>query len=71
MFFGSVDRHTSQSQHREGTPVDVPDPRNRIFIDFKEKSRFLREAKFYFLNYQNFLPSKNHYINELAKSEVC
>jgi len=32
LFFLSSDRHTLQLQHREGTPVDVPEPRNRMFI---------------------------------------
>jgi len=29
---GSFDRQTSQSQHSEGTPVEVPVPKNRISI---------------------------------------
>ena len=32
LFLGSSDRHTSQSQHSEGMPVDVPDPRKRMFM---------------------------------------
>ena len=32
LFRGSFDRQTSQSQHREGTPVEVPVPKNRISI---------------------------------------
>ena len=32
LFFLLFDLQTLQSQHNEGMPVDVPDPRNRIFI---------------------------------------
>ena len=32
LFLLSSDLQTSQSQHNEGMPVDVPDPKNRIFI---------------------------------------
>ena len=32
LFFGSSDKQTSQLQHMEGTPVEVPVPRNNIFM---------------------------------------
>ena len=32
LFLLLLDLQTLQSQHNEGMPVDVPDPRNRIFI---------------------------------------
>jgi hypothetical protein len=32
LFFLLLDRQTLQLQHNEGIPVDVPEPRNRIFI---------------------------------------
>jgi hypothetical protein len=48
LFLGLTDRQTLQLQHRDGTPVDVPDPRNRIFIDFKGMQRLLKISRFYF-----------------------
>ena len=32
LFFGLVERHTSQSHPIAGTPEDVPDPRTIIFM---------------------------------------
>ena len=55
LFLGLIDRHTSQSQHREGIPVDVPDPRNSIFIIFKGKMRSLGVAEFFSLSQFDFL----------------
>jgi len=38
LFFGLVERHTSQLHPTVGTPVDVPEPKMVIFIIFSQKS---------------------------------
>ena len=59
LFLGLTERHTSQSQHSEGMPVDVPDPRNRMFINFKGDAETTGSRQISFLRRRLFLIDLN------------